>query len=183
MSNKYIIYKRTNLINGKVYIGYTQREVKLRWRQEELGDQVISKAIQKYGTQNFKNEIIETVNSKNKMMERELYWIHFYDSGNPKKGYNIINSGQDKSDCIKSSVKTGKYYIWVDKKLLFRTQKDVKKYLGKLATYFNRPFYRNFENKESPIWSLMTLSEYDKLVNQNKINKIPFEELTLVSFD
>lgn len=179
---KYYIYKRTNLKNGKIYIGYTQQEPRKRWEQEDKGHQLISKAIQEFGTINFKNEILEVVDSKNKMMEREIYWIHHFDSGNPEKGYNQINAGLDKSNKISGAKRKGIIYIWVSKKLLFNSKKDVLKYLGKLATYLNRPYYCKIENKKSPIWSLMPMTEYNKLVKEGKIELVPKEELTLISY-
>lgn len=182
MKQKYYIYKRTNLVNGMIYIGYTQHNPINRWDQENRGTQKISKAIKEFGIDNFSDEVIEVVDSKNKMMEREIYWIHHYDSGNPEKGYNIINAGLDKSDSIKGATRPGTSYIWVSKKLYFQAKKDVLKYLGKLATYLNRPYYCKLENKESPIWSLMPYKDYEKLVEENKIEGIPFEELTLISY-
>jgi group I intron endonuclease len=57
-----LIYKITNLINNKIYIGKTIRTVELRW-QEHIRDSKTGKtplylAMQKYGINNFKIEII-----------------------------------------------------------------------------------------------------------------------------
>ena len=94
------IYKITNKINGKVYIGQSKNPI--RRFQEHIKshtDSAIHQAIIKYGEENFDFQIIEgpIVNYN----EREQYWINYYDSYN--KGYNKtlggenppITSGQD----------------------------------------------------------------------------------------
>lgn len=59
----FVIYKHTNLINNKVYIGQTCQELSRRWRPHGEGYKDSPKfwtAIQKYGWENFAHEIIET---------------------------------------------------------------------------------------------------------------------------
>ena len=84
-----IIYKTTNLVNNKIYIGK-----QIRPNKNYLGSGLILKeAIKKYGRQNFKKEILETCNDKKTLSEREKYWISFYDSRNKEIGYNITAGG------------------------------------------------------------------------------------------
>ena len=84
------IYKTTNLINGKIYIGKRIKDV-----YGYLGSgKIIKRAIEKYGKENFIREIIEdNIDDKGKLSEREIYWIKYYDSTNPKIGYNITMGG------------------------------------------------------------------------------------------
>lgn len=71
-----IIYKTTNLINGKIYIGQDSKN-----KNGYLGSgQNIKRAIKKYGKQNFKKEIIEKCNSIDELNNREKYWINFYNT-------------------------------------------------------------------------------------------------------
>lgn len=95
------IYKITNRINGKVYVGQTVKTLKERfqkhcWSTTEKDNyhlnMAIKKAIKKYGKENFTIELIEEV-EQNKLDEREVYWISFYDSY--KKGYNCTLGGQN----------------------------------------------------------------------------------------
>lgn len=93
------IYKITNKINGKSYIGQTIQNVKERFYQhcatkcsQAILNMVIHKAINKYGKSNFTIEVIEEVESTN-LNDRERYWIRYYDSYN--NGYNSIEGGQD----------------------------------------------------------------------------------------
>lgn len=93
------IYKITNKINGKSYIGQTIQSVKERFYQhcaikcnQAVLNMAIHKAISKYGKANFTLEVIEEVESTN-LNEREKYWIKYYDSYN--NGYNSTEGGQD----------------------------------------------------------------------------------------
>ena len=93
------IYKITNKINGKSYIGQTIQNVKERFYQhcatkcsQSILNMVIHKAIDKYGKSNFTIEVIEEVESTN-LNDRERYWIRYYDSYN--NGYNSTEGGQD----------------------------------------------------------------------------------------
>ena len=93
------IYKITNTINGKFYIGQTIQNVKERFYQhcatkcsQAILNMVIHKAITKYGKSNFTIEVIEEVESAN-LNDRERYWIRYYDSYN--NGYNSTEGGQD----------------------------------------------------------------------------------------
>lgn len=85
------IYKVTNKINGKVYIGQSV-DIGRRWRQHMTAedDSYFHKAIQKYGVENFEWEVIEQCKKKD-LDEREVYWIEYYDSFN--KGYNRTKGG------------------------------------------------------------------------------------------
>jgi group I intron endonuclease len=93
------IYKITNNINGKVYIGQTRNNPKIRWQQHcrlnlpkdgyEL-QMVIKKALIKYGKENFTFEVIEECEVEN-LNDREIYWISYYDSY--YKGYNSTFGG------------------------------------------------------------------------------------------
>ena len=93
------IYKITNKVNGKSYIGQTIQNVKERFYQhcatkcsQAILNMVIHKAITKYGKSNFTIEVIEEVESAN-LNDRERYWIKYYDSYN--NGYNSTEGGQD----------------------------------------------------------------------------------------
>lgn len=93
------IYKITNKINGKSYIGQTIQDVKERFYQhcatkcsQAVLNMAIHKAINKYGKSNFTVEVIEEVESTD-LNDREKYWIKFYNSYN--NGYNSTEGGQD----------------------------------------------------------------------------------------
>jgi len=66
---KYVIYKTTNLINNKIYIGKHQTK---NINDNYLGSGIaLEKAIKKHGKQNFKKEILFIFNTENEMNEKE----------------------------------------------------------------------------------------------------------------
>ena len=84
-----IIYKTTNQINSKIYIGQDKRN-----NPNYLGSgKILHLAFQKYGLENFNKEILEVCESVKDLNEREKYWISFYDSTNRSIGYNIALGG------------------------------------------------------------------------------------------
>lgn len=93
------IYKITNTINSKSYIGQTIQNVKERFYQhcatkcsKAVSNMAIHRAIKKYGKSNFTVEVIEEIDSAN-LNDRERYWIKYYNSYN--NGYNSTKGGQD----------------------------------------------------------------------------------------
>jgi hypothetical protein len=93
MSNKVYIYLITNKINGHRYIGQTVN-LRARWSQHsrETSTSVIGKAINKYGKDNFKLEVLEeTVASLSN--DREVYWIKHFNTYENKEDYNCHVGG------------------------------------------------------------------------------------------
>ena len=91
-----IIYKITNLINGKVYIGQTTNSLKRRWSIHKVDKPYkkskIIPAIKKYGFGNFNICEIDSAYNREELDYRETYWIKFFDS--VMKGYNILEGGR-----------------------------------------------------------------------------------------
>ena len=93
MERKFIIYKITNLINGKIYIGQTIRTLKQRFAEHKSSKTtLIGQAIQKYGRENFKIETVEKCKTLDKLNEREKFWIAQFNSKSPH-GYNLTDGG------------------------------------------------------------------------------------------
>lgn len=92
----YTIYKHTNRINGKCYIGQTKREdLTRRWTGGHgyKGCTYIANAIKKYGWNNFTHEILVTGLSKEEADCLEREFIALYRSNEPRFGYNIRSGG------------------------------------------------------------------------------------------
>jgi group I intron endonuclease len=91
------IYKHTNKINGKVYIGQTCQNPKDRWQNGKGYENNIYfyNAIKKYGWQDgFTHEIIEdNIETQELANEREIYYIEFYNSY--EDGYNLTKGGNN----------------------------------------------------------------------------------------
>lgn len=97
------IYKITNKINNKVYIGKTIKTVESRWKQhcldckkERNSNRPLYRAMRKYGIENFNIEPIEEC-SKEVLSEREMYWIKHFDTY--KNGYNATTGGDGTQYC------------------------------------------------------------------------------------
>lgn len=99
------IYKITNLINNKIYIGQTVDSVEYRL-QEHIWDAYrwernpnkkfnsrLYPAIIKYGEHNFKIEVIHAVANPEDLNSLEQYYINQLQARDPKIGYNIAEGG------------------------------------------------------------------------------------------
>lgn len=85
------IYKTTNLINEQIYIG--QKKSSIFLENKYLGSgKYLKCALNKYGKENFKVELLEWCSDKVILNEREIYWINYYKSNNYKM-YNISKGG------------------------------------------------------------------------------------------
>lgn len=94
MNNKYSVYKHTSP-SGKVYIGITSTSLNDRWRNGKgyNGQVAFKNAIDKYGWENIKHEVLLEGLSKEDAFEKERELISLYDSTNPKHGYNVSVGG------------------------------------------------------------------------------------------
>ena len=84
-----VIYKTTNLVNGKFYIGKDKKN-----DPTYLGSGHILKfSIKKYGKENFKKEILEVCDSEEILNEREKFWIRELKCRERDDCYNIGEGG------------------------------------------------------------------------------------------
>lgn len=87
------IYKTTNLITNKIYIG--QHTAKQFEPDKYIGSGLILlRAIEKYGKEQFNCELLCECFSKEELNQQEIYYIDLYNSTDPNIGYNI-SSGSD----------------------------------------------------------------------------------------
>jgi group I intron endonuclease len=94
------IYKITNLLNGKCYIGQTIRSPTERWSYHKFnnnGDTAIHRAIQKYGLDNFSFDVIDFAENPDMLDHKENFWADCYNSYTSSGfGYNVRQCGQGK---------------------------------------------------------------------------------------
>lgn len=91
----YCVYKHTNLINGKVYIGITSQNPTHRWNSGYgyVHNSHFINAIKRYGWHNFSHEILFENLSKEEAYEQEKRLILLYQSNLPEYGYNNSTGG------------------------------------------------------------------------------------------
>lgn len=98
------IYKHTNQVNSKVYIGQTKISPKIRWGKDGINyrcQTYFYRDIIQYGWDKFDHRIIEVVEatSKQELTKKldslEIYYIRKYESMLPSKGYNTVVKDKD----------------------------------------------------------------------------------------
>ncbi len=85
------IYKITNLINNKLYVGQSSKTINESESYFGSG-KIIRRSIEKYGIENFKKEILCKCDSKEELDVKEMYWIEKLNSMIPI-GYNLTSGG------------------------------------------------------------------------------------------
>lgn len=106
------IYKITNQLNGKVYVGQSV-DIHRRWNQhKQEGKKLIHKyplylAMNKYGIENFTFKVIEEC-SQQELDTREQYWIKELKSLVTENGYNISIGGSNRLHCYAEEI----YDLW-----------------------------------------------------------------------
>jgi group I intron endonuclease len=166
-----IIYKTTNLINGKIYIGQDSKN-----NPKYLGSgKIIKLAIKKYGKENFKKEILEYCDTFAELNDREIFWIFNLDSQNKKIGYNIL-SGQSPTEIILK--------LWADPNSYLNSPEYRKKLSDKMkllwldsSSIFNSDnFSKNISYTVKNLWndseSTYNSSEYRKKLSDSQKNRI-----------
>lgn len=135
---KYCVYKHT-CPNGKVYIGKTCRKPEYRWGSH--GERYYTSpyfwnAIQKYGWENIKHEILFDGLAEEEANQKEMEMIAKYNSNNREFGYNITAGGDGSSGVPHSE--------------------EWKQRHRELMTGKNNPFYGKYHSEEmKKHWSEM----------------------------
>jgi predicted GIY-YIG superfamily endonuclease len=111
-----IVYKATNKLNGKVYIGYTSKTLQQRIyshfkkslnAKEKAFNQPFKLALRKYGKENFEWEELFSCITKKEACEKEIEMIDHYKSITPN-GYNMTFGGEGgiPNDDVKNKIST-----------------------------------------------------------------------------
>ena len=137
------IYKITNIANGHMYIGASVNCAK-RWqdhrskshtsKKKDDINKVLYVAMRKYGLDSFSFEIIEEC-EPDKLNEREIYWIEYYNTFNDRKHYNRDPGGN----------------LSCENKVL-RGENSFSAVLTNEDVIFCRKLYQNGENKPIKVW-------------------------------
>lgn len=122
-----IIYKATNKINDKAYIGQTIKSLEIRKSQHisralrERSDFYFYRAIRKYGVENFSWKIIDRCDNIKFLDDMEIFYIGYYNTF--VDGYNLTFGGKNGCQCLAET-----------KKRLSVANKGKRSWLGKKHT-------------------------------------------------
>lgn len=114
---KWCVYKHTNKINGKVYIGQTCQDPEQRWGNGEKYRSCVLfyRAIKKYGWDNFNHEIIAKNLTKTEADFLEQDTIKKYKTTDANYGYNLKEGGSHGKYTESSKLKMSRNHSDVSK--------------------------------------------------------------------
>ena len=139
----YRIYKITNKKNNKIYIGQTNKSPEDRLNEHIMNAENgkmfhLSKAIRKYGKENFIIETIDYALNKNDINEKEIYWIKELKANNRLYGYNMTAGGEGGNT----------YLCKTEEEMKKIKQKISNKNKGKLNGNHNAVYMKNVQTGE-----------------------------------
>lgn len=158
------IYKIINDINNKVYIGKTAFDIEKRFKEHcqdrtkrELENRPLYNAMNKYGIEHFKIELIEECSNIESAV-KEIYWIGYYDSY--QNGYNATLGGDGRflfnHEEIKNRLKENPYPIKVAQE--FNCSVDL---VYEIVKEYNI-IVKNLSNEELREKTKKSILQYDK---------------------
>ena len=140
----YTVYKLTDPL-GKIYIGVTGQAVEKRWNRGHGYPKKlpIRKAIDFYGWENFKKEILCEKLIRAGAEKLEKWFIAFYDSSDPEKGYNRFLGGLGKgarmSEVTKGLCRESKNHLYEEHpEVIEQIRNTVNDLFAKDPTYRKR---------------------------------------------
>jgi group I intron endonuclease len=149
---RYTIYKITNIVNGKIYIGQTKQSLSDRlckhFYDSRAGDYYFANALKKYGKENFKMEKIDEAETVEECNEKEIYYIDKLKSRNREIGYNSRVGGDNNEKSFEEIAKhcetkkrdykflgVGKSKRGIYYKIAFKRTLDLEEIRGGFKTY------------------------------------------------
>lgn len=164
--NTYCVYMHMLISDGRKYIGITCQEPKVRWNYGNgyRRNTYLWRAIQKYGWNNFKHEILFETLTKEQACAKEQALIKLFNTQDPTQGFNLTSGGEHfihSEDSIKvmSKIKTK----WAD-----FDQKIIQLYLDENKT--RKETAKILDIPESGVASRIRLLDLTKTKEQNRQN-------------
>ena len=101
-TNIYTVYRITNKVNQKIYVGFTEKSLRERMAQHRRDSlnksgrkRLFMKAIRKYGMEAFEIEAIYQSEDKEDALEKERHFVKEWNSNHRKIGYNSTFGGEN----------------------------------------------------------------------------------------
>lgn len=171
------VYKIQSKQTGKIYIGSSTNTLN-RWANHRKQTRfhikhgyssqssLLVEHVKTYGLEDLVFSHIEIFDSSENLLERELYWINFYESYNPEKGFNIRNP-LDSTMYYNNQTKEVKYLI-IDKfnnKELVSLEEAVSIFKKEDTVYKIMSYWQNVGNYRN---KNHRKSKYGKIIIQAK---------------
>jgi len=159
-----IVYKITNIITFKSYVGETIKSLEKRWKDHVNASKkqkaLIHKAIHKYGSENFILEIIGSYNNREILNIMETFYIMVHKTHVSENGYNLTWGGDgvngykfsDEAKEKMSEKRRNRIFTIEHKKHLSESQKGEKNHRwgkGYLITGEKSPMYGKHHTDEA----------------------------------
>lgn len=180
------IYIIRNTVNSKVYIGQTRTSVSQRWKEHlrhaRYGDQIINRAMKKYGVDKFYIETLEICDVE-VLDYREMYYIDLYDATDKSKGYNVSIGGNTPRFKRKSLSISNLVHLYVDEQWTLEqiaSKYEVSRYIictelrNAGVTIRDRHDSASRKNKIDKSLLLEAISKTSSIRNAAKYANIPY---------
>lgn len=136
-----IIYKLTNMDNGKIYIGQTRFNLEKRFKEHAKADSYIGYAIRQHGEDRFKREVLATCKTREEAYALEIHYIAEFDCMAPN-GYNLTPGGA--YPLKKKSLGTGWIALYQNPSLWLAQQDLTGEQYKVLFVLFNKLDFENY---------------------------------------
>ena len=179
-----VIYKATNIKNGKMYVGQTvnfnrRKNDHLNYARKGV-EQAFYRAIRKYGEESFVWEIIDHAISEDELNQKEVYWIDklkSYTKSPDSHGYNMTKGGdgisgfnhREESKAKMSKAKIGKTFSEEHRKNM--SESHMGKYTGEENHMFGR------FGEQHHLFGTNLSDETKKKISESKKGKLLSEEV------
>lgn len=162
---QYYVYRTTNKLNGKMYIGSHYGEID----DDYLGSGLLlSRALEKHGKENFLKEVLDIQSNKQLMLERESYWLTKLNCAANPQYYNITNTAGG-GHLIDGKTKE-------EQQAIFAKGAATRKPKQKLLTEKMVQTRRNWSNKRKQdfkkVCSQASKKSYANMTPEQKVNRI-----------
>lgn len=156
---KYTVYLRTNLVNGKQYVGQTKDLKKREWQWYNAkwgyAGRLINNARKKYGVENWETKILKECESLDETNFWETYYIKELGTKCPN-GYNLTDGGDGSTGCVVSE--------------------ETKKKISQATKGKNNPFYGKHHSKKTiqKLKNRVITNEWRKKISEAMKGRTPW---------